>query len=202
MTRWKSARLRGEQSLNPYPAHYRPAFAFSSVLYRQTYRRPLRLAVSARQRGLPVYHVPYQHHCQWAFRVYAHLAYFCHRHHFFSSSIGPAGSATPPSRGYTCAIARIRQWYRREIRQPMSAKLQYRNHNWIRWRNDRLWRDWHKRFGEKLRTLRQRQGLSQEQLGDMLGVHQTHVGRIERGEKIPNVAMVIKISDISVIFYP
>ncbi len=28
----------------------------------------------------------------------------------------------------------------------------------------------------------------------MLGVHQTHVGRIERGEKTPNAAMILKIS--------
>ncbi|MDM8519208.1 helix-turn-helix transcriptional regulator [Anaerolineales bacterium HSG6] len=51
-----------------------------------------------------------------------------------------------------------------------------------------------KRFGEKLRYLRQREGLSQEQLGNMLDVHQTHVGRIERGAKMPNAAMILKIS--------
>ncbi len=53
-----------------------------------------------------------------------------------------------------------------------------------------------RKFGEKLRTLRQRQGLSQDQLGDMLGVHQTHIGRIERGEKTPNARMILKISRI------
>jgi len=53
-----------------------------------------------------------------------------------------------------------------------------------------------KRFGEKLRILRQRQGLSQEQLGSMLDVHQTHIGRIERSEKMPNAAMILKISRI------
>ncbi len=53
-----------------------------------------------------------------------------------------------------------------------------------------------KRFGEKLRILRQQQGLSQDQLGAALGVHQTHVGRMERGEKIPNAAMILKIADI------
>ena len=47
MTRRKSARLRVGQILNPYPAHYRPAFAFSGILCRQTRWRPLRLAVSA-----------------------------------------------------------------------------------------------------------------------------------------------------------
>ncbi|MEZ4732347.1 MAG: helix-turn-helix transcriptional regulator [Caldilineaceae bacterium] len=53
-----------------------------------------------------------------------------------------------------------------------------------------------KQFGEKLRVLRQRRGLSQEQLGEMLGVHQTHVGRLERGEKIPNAAIILKVADI------
>lgn len=53
-----------------------------------------------------------------------------------------------------------------------------------------------KRFGEKLRTLRQRQGLTQKQLGDMLGVHQTHVWRLEQGKKTPNAAMILKIADI------
>ena len=71
-TRRKSARLRVEQILNPYPAHYRLAFAFSGVLCRQTHWRPLRLAVSGNQRGLPVYHVSYQHRYGWVrFRLFA-----------------------------------------------------------------------------------------------------------------------------------
>ncbi len=53
-----------------------------------------------------------------------------------------------------------------------------------------------KNFGEKLRILRQRKNLSQTELSELLGVSRTHVSRMERGEKIPNVAMLIKISDI------
>lgn len=53
-----------------------------------------------------------------------------------------------------------------------------------------------KRFGEKLRTLRQRRGLSQDQLGEMLGVHQTHIGRLERREKSPNARIILQISHI------
>ena len=53
-----------------------------------------------------------------------------------------------------------------------------------------------KRFGEKLRTLRTKHGLSQEQLGEMLGVHQTHIGRLERSEKTPHAAMILKIARI------
>ncbi len=52
------------------------------------------------------------------------------------------------------------------------------------------------KFGEKLRLLRQRRGLSQGELAAMIGVNQTYVGKMERGEKIPNVAMVLKIADV------
>lgn len=51
-----------------------------------------------------------------------------------------------------------------------------------------------KKFGEKLRTLRQQRGLSQNQLGDRLGVTRNYISRMERGEKIPNVAMLLKIA--------
>ncbi|MDM8519261.1 helix-turn-helix transcriptional regulator [Anaerolineales bacterium HSG6] len=52
------------------------------------------------------------------------------------------------------------------------------------------------KFGEKLRTLRQQHGFSQSQLSDTLGVTRTHVSRMERGEKMPNVLMLLKISNI------
>lgn len=52
------------------------------------------------------------------------------------------------------------------------------------------------RFGEKLRTLRNRQGLTLRELGNMLDVSHTFIARIEKGEKIPNVSMVLKISRI------
>jgi transcriptional regulator with XRE-family HTH domain len=52
------------------------------------------------------------------------------------------------------------------------------------------------RFGKKLYTLRNRQGLSLRQLGDMLDVSHTFVARMEKGEKVPNVAMILKISQI------
>ncbi len=45
-------------------------------------------------------------------------------------------------------------------------------------------------------TLRKQRGLSLRQLGDMLGVSDSYVGRMEKGKKIPNVAMVIKISHL------
>lgn len=53
-----------------------------------------------------------------------------------------------------------------------------------------------KRFGEKLRVLRNQRGLTLRQLGDMLEVDYGYVGRMERGEKIPNVVMLLKITQI------
>lgn len=50
-----------------------------------------------------------------------------------------------------------------------------------------------KRFGEKLRFLRRRQGLSQTELGEQLSVQQSYIGKMERGEKIPSAAMLTKI---------
>jgi len=53
------------------------------------------------------------------------------------------------------------------------------------------------RFGEKLRTLRQRQGLSLRQLASLLG-HSSHslVTSLERNEKKPSAELVVKIADI------
>ncbi len=50
------------------------------------------------------------------------------------------------------------------------------------------------RFGEKLHTLRERQGLSLSQLGDRLGVSKNYVWNMEKGYKTPNIAMLIKIA--------
>jgi len=52
------------------------------------------------------------------------------------------------------------------------------------------------RFGEKLRYLRQQHGLTQYELATMLVVSRPYVGRLESGEKIPNVAMLLKLSEI------
>ena len=53
-----------------------------------------------------------------------------------------------------------------------------------------------KRFGEKLRNLRTRQNLSLRQMGEMLEVSHTFIAQLEKGDKTPNVAMVLRISQI------
>ncbi len=51
------------------------------------------------------------------------------------------------------------------------------------------------KFGEKLRTLRQRRSLTLRQLADKLGVSNGYISRMETGHKIPNIAMLLKIAD-------
>ena len=44
------------------------------------------------------------------------------------------------------------------------------------------------RFGERLRAIRQKHGISQERLAELAGLHRTYVSSIERGER--NVSLV------------
>jgi transcriptional regulator with XRE-family HTH domain len=50
------------------------------------------------------------------------------------------------------------------------------------------------RLGEKLRTLRERRGLSIRQLASMLGVKaHSHIAKIEMGQNKPSVELLVKI---------
>ncbi len=61
-----------------------------------------------------------------------------------------------------------------------------------------------KKFGKRVRQLRNERGISQERLGELAKVHRTYVGMIERGEKnitLTNieklsVALKVKITDL------
>jgi transcriptional regulator with XRE-family HTH domain len=50
------------------------------------------------------------------------------------------------------------------------------------------------KIGEKLYALRQQQGLTSRQLGEILNVSHGHILRIEKGEKRPSIDLVAKIA--------
>lgn len=50
------------------------------------------------------------------------------------------------------------------------------------------------KFGNKVRTERQKQNMSQEKFSDLVGVHRTYIGMIERGEKNITLENIQKIS--------
>ncbi len=52
------------------------------------------------------------------------------------------------------------------------------------------------RFGEKLRALRTKQGLTLRELGAILEVSHGYVARLENGSKTPNIAMALKIANV------
>jgi transcriptional regulator with XRE-family HTH domain len=56
-------------------------------------------------------------------------------------------------------------------------------------------------FGEIVRTKRQAQQLSQEEFADLVGVHRTYIGMIERAEKnitLLNIAKIAKALNVSI----
>lgn len=50
-----------------------------------------------------------------------------------------------------------------------------------------------KRLGNRIRFLRKEKGMSQEQLGELSGLHTNYVGQVERGEKNVTVESLEKI---------
>lgn len=55
--------------------------------------------------------------------------------------------------------------------------------------------DLQKVLGENLRALRRERGLSQEDFADVLGVHRTYMGGVERGERNLTLKSVERIAD-------
>lgn len=51
------------------------------------------------------------------------------------------------------------------------------------------------KFAANVGRLRERRGLTQEQLGWASGLHQTAVARIESGERRPTLATILKLAD-------
>ena len=52
-----------------------------------------------------------------------------------------------------------------------------------------------RRFGEKLYQLRIRRGLTLTELGNLLNVHNTFVSQLEKGRKVPNAEMILRVAD-------
>jgi len=50
------------------------------------------------------------------------------------------------------------------------------------------------KFGFRVKQLRQKQGISQEELAERAGVHRTYIGMIERAEKNITLTNIEKIS--------
>jgi transcriptional regulator with XRE-family HTH domain len=51
-----------------------------------------------------------------------------------------------------------------------------------------------RRLGENLRALRKAKGLSQEAFADVLGIHRTYMGGLERGERNITLKTVERIA--------
>lgn len=50
-------------------------------------------------------------------------------------------------------------------------------------------------FGGRLKEIRHKKGLSQEQLAEIAGIDRTYVGGVERGERNPSVLNIKRLSD-------
>ena len=51
-------------------------------------------------------------------------------------------------------------------------------------------------FDKKLKELRKRKGISQDELADLIGVHKSHVSRYERGLASPSIEVAQKIAAV------
>jgi transcriptional regulator with XRE-family HTH domain len=51
-----------------------------------------------------------------------------------------------------------------------------------------------KLFGQRLRELRERSGLTQVAVAEVMGVPQSHVSAMERGVMLPNLLTVIRLA--------
>ncbi|WP_438822848.1 MULTISPECIES: helix-turn-helix domain-containing protein [Pseudomonadaceae] len=49
-------------------------------------------------------------------------------------------------------------------------------------------------FGKAVRAFRMDQGIAQEELAGLAGIERSHMGKIERGEHLPSLALILKIA--------
>ncbi|MBN8712795.1 MAG: helix-turn-helix transcriptional regulator [Xanthomonadales bacterium] len=50
-------------------------------------------------------------------------------------------------------------------------------------------------FGTAVRALRAERGISQESLANLASIERSHMGKVERGEHMPTLAIIFKIAD-------
>ncbi len=50
-------------------------------------------------------------------------------------------------------------------------------------------------FGAAVRALRTERGIAQEMLANLAGIERSHLGKIERGEHMPTLAIIFKIAE-------
>ncbi|MHA6859079.1 helix-turn-helix domain-containing protein [Ralstonia pseudosolanacearum] len=51
-----------------------------------------------------------------------------------------------------------------------------------------------KAFGAAVRALRSDRGIAQESLANLAGIERSHMGKVERGEHMPTLAIIFKIA--------
>lgn len=51
-----------------------------------------------------------------------------------------------------------------------------------------------KAFGAAVRALRTERGIAQESLANLAGIERSHLGKVERGEHMPTLAIIFKIA--------
>jgi len=49
-------------------------------------------------------------------------------------------------------------------------------------------------FGAAVRAIRVEEGIAQETLAHLAGIERSHMGKIERGEHLPTLAVILKIA--------
>ena len=49
-------------------------------------------------------------------------------------------------------------------------------------------------FGQAVRALRAERGIAQEEMAALANIERSHMGKIERGEHMPTLALILKIA--------
>ena len=49
-------------------------------------------------------------------------------------------------------------------------------------------------FGSRIRAIRKELAMSQEELGDVAGLHRTYIGHLERGEVNPSLINILRVA--------